>query len=137
MKIQMTLNGKKITEEIQPGMLLLDFVRAHGCKSVKRGCETANCGLCTVFVDDKPVLSCSTLVARVSGHKVDTLEGLQEEAAEFGAFIANQGAEQCGFCNPGMRKKVQYAGSRTTGDEKRCNGAGNRKTGLYTGCGSG
>ena len=44
MKIQMTLNGKKITEEIQPGMLLLDFVRAHGCKSVKRGCETANCG---------------------------------------------------------------------------------------------
>ena len=52
MKIQMTLNGKKITEEIQPGMLLLDFVRAHGCKSVKRGCETANCGLCTVFVDD-------------------------------------------------------------------------------------
>ena len=76
MKIQMTLNGKKITEEIQPGMLLLDFVRAHGCKSVKRGCETANCGLCTVFVDDKPVLSCSTLVARVSGHKVDTLEGL-------------------------------------------------------------
>ena len=39
---------------------------------------------------------------RVSGHKVDTLEGLQEEAAEFGAFIANQGAEQCGFCNPGM-----------------------------------
>ena len=43
MKIQMTLNGKKITEEIQPGMLLLDFVRAHGCKSVKRGCETANC----------------------------------------------------------------------------------------------
>ena len=90
MKIQMTLNGKKITEEIQPGMLLLDFVRAHGCKSVKRGCETANCGLCTVFVDDKPVLSCSTLV------------GLQEEAAEFGAFIANHGAEQCGFCNPGM-----------------------------------
>ena len=80
MKIQMTLNGKKITEEIQPGMLLLDFVRAHGCKSVKRGCETANCGLCTVFVDDKPVLSCSTLVARVSGHKVDTLEGLQEES---------------------------------------------------------
>ena len=106
MKIQMTLNGKKITEEIQPGMLLLDFVRAHGCKSVKRGCETANCGLCTVFVDDKPVLSCSTLVARVSGHKVDTLEGLQEEAAEFGAFIANQGAEQCGYCSPGFIMNV-------------------------------
>ena len=53
-------------------------------------------------MDDQPILSCSILAARVDGHKIDTLEGLQEEAAEFGAFIANQGAEQCGFCNPGM-----------------------------------
>ena len=53
-------------------------------------------------MDDQPILSCSILAARVDGHKSDTLEGLQEEAAEFGAFIANQGAEQCGFCNPGM-----------------------------------
>ncbi len=83
-------------------MLLIDLVRAHGCKSVKRGCETANCGLCTVFLDEKPVLSCSVLAARASGHSITTLEGLQEEAAEFGAFIADQGAEQCGFCNPGF-----------------------------------
>ena len=55
-----------------------------------------------MFVNDKPVLSCSVLAARVEGQKVTTLEGLQEEAAEFGAFIANQGAEQCGFCNPGL-----------------------------------
>ena len=74
----------------------------NGCYSVKRGCETSNCGLCTVFVNDKPVLSCSMLAARVDGCKVDTLEGLQKEAEEFGAFIADQGAEQCGFCNPGM-----------------------------------
>ena len=46
--------------------------------------------------------SCSVLAARADGHKVTTLEGLQEEAAEFGAFIADQGAEQCGFCNPGF-----------------------------------
>ena len=102
MKIHLWLNGKEISDEISPDMPLLEYVRTKGCYSVKRGCETSNCGLCTVFVNDKPVLSCSTLVARVSGHKVDTLEGLQEEAAEFGAFIANQGAEQCGFCNPGM-----------------------------------
>lgn len=82
--------------------MLLDLVRSLGCKSVKRGCETANCGLCTVFLDEKPVLSCSVLAARVNGHSVTTLEGLQEEAAEFGAFIADQGAEQCGFCNPGF-----------------------------------
>ena len=77
-------------------------MRSLGCKSVKRGCETANCGLCTVFLDEKPVLSCSVLAARVDGRSVTTLEGLQEEAAEFGAFIADQGAEQCGFCNPGF-----------------------------------
>ena len=60
-------------------------------------------------MDDQPILSCSILAARVDGHKIDTLEGLQEEAAEFGAFIANQGAEQCGFCNPGMiMKRLHY-----------------------------
>ena len=102
MKITLTLNGKKIEAEIMPDMLLIDFVRQQGCSSVKRGCETSNCGLCTVFMDDEPILSCSILAARADGHKIDTLEGLQEEAEEFGYFIANQGAEQCGFCNPGM-----------------------------------
>ena len=102
MKIHLWLNGKEISDEISPDMPLLEYVRTKGCYSVKRGCETSNCGLCTVFVNDKPVLSCSMLVARVNGCKVDTLEGLQKEAEEFGAFIADQGAEQCGFCNPGM-----------------------------------
>ena len=102
MKVKILLNGTMREAEISSDQLLIDFVRDHGCYSVKRGCETSNCGLCTVFVDDKPVLSCSMLTARVDGCKVDTLEGLQEEAKEFGAFVADQGAEQCGFCNPGM-----------------------------------
>ena len=102
MEVTLTLNGKRITRSVDADMALLDFVRNVGCYSVKRGCDTSNCGLCTVFLDDKPVLSCSVLVARADGHKVTTLEGLQKEAAEFGAFIADQGAEQCGFCNPGM-----------------------------------
>lgn len=102
MQIHFTLNHKKTAAEIAPATLLIDLVRSLGCKSVKRGCETANCGLCTVFLDEKPVLSCSVLAARVDGRSVTTLEGLQEEAAEFGAFIADQGAEQCGFCNPGF-----------------------------------
>ena len=102
MQIQMLLNEKKVTADIAPDMLLIDFLRSQGCYSVKRGCETSNCGLCTVFVDDKPVLSCSLLAARTDGHRVTTLEGLQEEAEGFGAFIADEGAEQCGFCNPGL-----------------------------------
>ena len=91
MQITLTLNDKKLTADVAPDTLLIDFVRSHGCLSVKRGCETSNCGLCTVFLDDKPVLSCSVLAARADGHKVTTLEGLQDEAAEFGAFIADQG----------------------------------------------
>jgi carbon-monoxide dehydrogenase small subunit len=102
MLVSVNLNGKMVKAEIEPDLLLLDFVRQQGCLSVKRGCETANCGLCTVFLEDKPVLSCSVLVARADGKRVTTLEGLQEEAKEFGAFIADQGAEQCGFCNPGF-----------------------------------
>ncbi len=101
MEIRLTLNGRQLRAEIEPALLLIDFLRAQGCLSVKRGCETANCGLCTVLMDGVPVLSCSVLAARASGHSVQTLEGLQEEAEEFVGFIADQGAEQCGFCNPG------------------------------------
>lgn len=101
MEIQLTLNGRPVRASIEPDTLLIDFVRAHGCPSVKRGCETANCGLCTVLMDGVPVLSCSVLAARADGHSVQTLEGLQAEAEEFVSFIADQGAEQCGFCNPG------------------------------------
>ena len=102
MKVTVTVNGRKIQEEIECDLLLIDFLRSHGCMSVKRGCETSNCGLCTVMMDGRPVLSCSVLTARADGHTIETLEGLQEEAKEFGAFIADQGAEQCGFCNPGF-----------------------------------
>ena len=102
MEIKVKLNGKFVSGNIAPDMLLIDFLRDHGCYSVKRGCETSNCGLCTVLMDQTPVLSCSVLAARADGHEVQTLEGLQDEAAEFAGFIADQGADQCGFCNPGF-----------------------------------
>ncbi|HCO61911.1 MAG TPA: (2Fe-2S)-binding protein [Clostridiales bacterium] len=102
MELKLTLNGRAVTAQIEADTLLLDFVRSHGCTSVKRGCETTNCGLCTVLLDGKPVLSCATLAARAAGRTVTTLEGLQEEAADFVGFIADQGADQCGFCNPGF-----------------------------------
>lgn len=102
MIVNINLNGKSVKEEISADMTLYDFVRKHGCYSVKCGCETSNCGLCTVFLNEKPVLSCSILAVRANQCKVNTLEGLQEEAKEFVGFIADQGAEQCGFCNPGF-----------------------------------
>lgn len=102
MDIKLKLNGKDIVGRIDADTTLFDFLRKQGCVSVKCGCETSNCGLCTVFMDDVPVLSCSVLAARADGHKVETLEGLQGEAKEFVGFIADQGADQCGFCNPGF-----------------------------------
>ncbi|OUQ19723.1 (2Fe-2S)-binding protein [Lachnoclostridium sp. An14] len=106
MEITVTLNGKRLKAEIDPGELLLDFVRRQGCYSVKRGCETSNCGLCTVWLDGTPVLSCSTLAARADGREVTTLEGVEKEAAAFGRYLAGEGAEQCGFCSPGLIMNV-------------------------------
>ena len=102
MEIRFRLNGKQVQAEVCPNTVLLDLVRELGCYSVKRGCETANCGLCTVWLDGRPVLSCSTLALRADGCHVTTLEGLQKEAEEFGMFLAAEGGEQCGFCSPGF-----------------------------------
>ena len=102
MEIKLKLNGRNITASVEADTVLLDFLREKGCLSVKRGCDTSNCGLCTVLMDGKPILSCSTLAVRADGHKIYTLEGLQAEAADFVGFIADQGADQCGFCNPGF-----------------------------------
>lgn len=128
MEIKLKLNGRNVSSHIDPGLLLIDFLRDQGCFSVKRGCETSNCGLCTVLLDGKPVLSCSVLAARAAGHHVQTLEGLQEEAAEFVGFIADQGADQCGFCNPGFVMNtiaLLRENSNPTDDEIRSYLAGN------------
>ena len=106
MKLEITLNGRRISGDVTADTALLDFLRAQGCYSVKRGCETANCGMCTVLVDGRPMLSCAVPALRVNGKKVTTLEGLQAEAAEFAGFMADQGADQCGFCNPGFVMNV-------------------------------
>ena len=102
MEIKLKLNGRNIVASVEADTVLLDFLREKGCLSVKRGCDTSNCGLCTVLMDGKPILSCSTLAVRADGHEIHTLEGLQAEASDFVGFIADQGADQCGFCNPGF-----------------------------------
>ena len=102
MEIKLKLNGRPVTGHVEADTVLLDFLREKGCLSVKRGCDTSNCGLCTVLMDGKPILSCSALAVRADGREIFTLEGLQEEAADFIGFIADQGADQCGFCNPGF-----------------------------------
>lgn len=106
MTITVTLNGVRCTDTVGADTTLYTYLRSKGCLSVKCGCETSNCGLCTVHLDGKPVLSCSVPAARADGHAVTTLEGLQAQAEEFGMFLAGEGAEQCGFCSPGFIMNV-------------------------------
>ncbi len=102
MQLNCTINGTPYEEAIAPDTMLLDFLRSKGFFSVKQGCDTANCGLCTVWLDNRPVLSCSVLAARAQGAVITTIEGLEKQAAAFGQFMAAQGADQCGFCSPGL-----------------------------------
>lgn len=106
MLVQLVVNGKKYSEDIKPDLLLIDFLRSHGYYSVKRGCDTSNCGLCTVWMDDKPVLSCSMLTAKANNHTITTIEGLYDEVEEFAQYMAKMGAEQCGYCSPGLIMNV-------------------------------
>lgn len=106
MNIEFTLNGRKASAVIEADDSLFTVLRALGMYSVKCGCETTNCGLCTVHLDGKAVLSCAVPAARCAGHEVTTLEGLQEEAKRLGACLAGEGAEQCGYCAPGMMMNV-------------------------------
>ena len=128
MEINFILNGKPVKPSVEADTLLIDLLRDLGCKSVKRGCETSNCGLCTVLMNGKPVLSCSMLAARADNQEIHTLEGLREEAEEFVTYIADQGAEQCGFCNPGYVMNtiaLLRENSNPTDDEIRSFLAGN------------
>ena len=106
MEVRFILNQKQVAVGAAPDAVLMNVLRDLGCKSVKCGCETTNCGLCTVWIDGKSRLSCSVLAAGVEGHEVTTLEGVEQEAEEFGRFLAKEGAEQCGFCSPGFIMNV-------------------------------
>ena len=99
MEVKFNLNGLDVIWSVQPGEYLLDSLRSHGIKSVKKGCDGSACGVCTVLVDEKPVLSCSLLTAKVEGHRVTTVEAIQEEAAELSECFAREGSDQCGYCN--------------------------------------
>ena len=102
MQITVTINEKKVTYDIAADDLLADTLRAQGYMSIRKGCDTSCCGLCTVWIDGKPALSCTVPSLRVNGKSLVTIEGVQQEAEEFAQILAVEGAEQCGFCSPGF-----------------------------------
>ena len=98
--------ARKVKVQIAPDTMLFALLREQGCASVRCACETTNCGLCTVWLDGDPVLSCSVPAARVEGHTITTLEGLKAESEALARAMASEGAEQCGFCAPGLIMNV-------------------------------
>lgn len=106
MNIELTINGSTETYSVRPDEYLLETLRNHHFYSVRRGCETTSCGVCTILVDGKPVASCSFLSVRAQGHKITTVEGIQEEAAKLAELFGDEGADQCGYCNPGLALAV-------------------------------
>ena len=105
MQVTMTVNGAEVTEDVEPRLLLVHFLRdTLGLTGTHWGCDTSNCGTCVVLMDGEPVKSCTVLSAMASGHEVDTVEGLEKDGeldpVQEG-FMAEHGL-QCGFCTPGM-----------------------------------
>src|SRR5574344_553514 len=110
MKLQLSLNGTPKSCEILPNDSLLTVLRRLGCHSVRSGCDTTNCGICTVWVEGKPILSCGYPAARAEGRSVTTIEGVQQEADVLMRFMAEEGADQCGSCSPGVLMSVLALG---------------------------
>jgi len=106
MIITLYINGKKESVECQPGEMLTEVLRRAGYVEVKKGCDTGNCGVCTVLLEGKPVLSCSYLAIRADGKQITTIQGAAKEAEEFAHFLTREGADQCGFCAPGFALTV-------------------------------
>jgi carbon-monoxide dehydrogenase small subunit len=102
MQIEVTINDKKVFLEVANDELLADTLRSYGLFSIRQGCDTSSCGLCTVWIDGKPALSCSMLAFRVNGKRITTIEGVQKDARELARLITEEGADQCGFCSPGF-----------------------------------
>ena len=105
LKVSMTVNGKPVTADIEPRTLLVDFIRAQlRLTGTHVGCDTAQCGACTVHLDGRAVKSCSMLAVQAQGAQITTIEGLAQNGTMHPmqeAFRECHGL-QCGFCTPGM-----------------------------------
>ena len=102
MRIATIVNKKTFVLDVAPDEMLADALRRNGYLSIRKGCDTSCCGLCTVWVDEKPVLSCTMPAFRAEGREITTIEGVAAEAEKFARILAAEGSEQCGFCSPGF-----------------------------------
>ena len=104
-RVTMTVNGEPRTAEVEPRLLLVHYLRDHlGLTGTHVGCDTSNCGACTVHLDGDAVKSCTVLAVQAEGREVTTIEGIGSESdlhpVQEG-FWEHHGL-QCGYCTPGM-----------------------------------
>jgi carbon-monoxide dehydrogenase small subunit len=104
--VSMTVNGKAVTAELEPRTLLVQFLREHlRLTGSHVGCDTGQCGACTVHLDGRAVKACNILAAQAQGAQIATIEGVAAANGELhpmqAAFRQHHGL-QCGFCTPGM-----------------------------------
>ncbi len=103
--VTLTVNGKKVTRDVDPRTLLVEFLREHlRMTGTHVGCDTTQCGCCTVHVDGQAMKSCTLLAVAVDGSAITTIEGLAkgEELHPMQAAFREHHGLQCGFCTPGM-----------------------------------
>lgn len=103
--ITLTVNGRRLTGEVEPRVTLLDALREHfDITGPKRVCDRAECGACTVLIDGRAVYSCTTLAIEAQGKEIVTAEGLGggERPHPVQSAFVNNDAQQCGFCTPGF-----------------------------------
>jgi carbon-monoxide dehydrogenase small subunit len=104
-RITVTVNGEKRTVEVEPRLLLAHLLRQGlALTGTHTGCDTTNCGACTVLYDGKPIKSCTMLAVQADGHEVTTVEGLAtaSELHPIQEGFKDEHGLQCGFCTPGM-----------------------------------
>ena len=137
-RLTVTVNGKQHTLDVEPRLLLVHLVRqALGLTGTHLGCDTTNCGACTVLFDGSPVKSCTMFAVQADGHEVTTVEGLAS-ASELDPIqegFKDEHGLQCGFCTPGMMltaKALLDENPDPTEDEIRWALSGNlcRRTGY-------
>ena len=103
--VRLIINGEVYEVLVKPNAILLDVLRDQlGLTGAKRGCETGDCGACTVIMDGKAVNACLVLAMKADGREILTIEGLADgpKLHPIQEAFAEKGAVQCGFCTPGM-----------------------------------
>ena len=104
-RITVSVNGKPRTADVEPRLLLAHFLRQGlGLTGTHIGCDTTNCGACTILYDGRPIKSCTMLAVQADGHEVRTVEGMAaaSELHPVQEGFKEEHGLQCGFCTPGM-----------------------------------